>query len=154
MKADNLFHIGIVVDDLDAAQADLSALFGYEWGPEVGGPVVVSLPSGVREVDMRCAYSITTPRIEVVRSVPGTLWEPVVGAGVHHLGYWSDDVAADAAELADAGYVSEATRSGSDGAPFFAFLSSTSGFRIELVSRVARQGLERCWATPAQGGRA
>ncbi|MGW5071749.1 VOC family protein [Rhodococcus sp. NPDC004095] len=148
MKADNLFHVGIVTDDPDATRADLAALFGYEWGPEVGGPVVVSLPGGTREVDMRCAYSITTPRLEVVRSVPGTMWEPVAGAGVHHLGYWSDDVAADAAELAAAGYVPEATRTGPDGVPFFAFLRSAKGFRVELVTRAARSGLERCWSDP------
>lgn len=146
MKADNLFHIGIVTDDLDATRAGLTGLLGYEWGPQIGGPVTVTLPGGVVvDVEMACAYSITTPRLEIVRSIPGTFWEPVAGAGVHHLGYWSDDVAADAAELVAAGYETEATRGGPDG-PSFAFLRSDTGYRVELVSRASQSGLERCWA--------
>lgn len=79
---------------------------------------------------------------------PGTLWEPTPGSGIHHLGYWSDDVAADTAELERHGYEVEATRRGLDGAPFFAFLrgGEVTGFRVELVSSAARPALERLWA--------
>ncbi|MFZ2173317.1 MAG: VOC family protein, partial [Rhodococcus sp. (in: high G+C Gram-positive bacteria)] len=120
MRAEDLFHLGIVADDPEAARAELGSLFGYEWGSEVGGTIEVMLPTGgAVVVDLRCAYSITSPRVEVVRSVPGTMWESA--AGVHHLGYWSDDVGADSDELAQSGYVTEATRVGPDGRPFFTF---------------------------------
>jgi hypothetical protein len=77
------------------------------------------------------------------------MWEPA-SSGIHHVGFWSDDVAADTAELAGGGYVLEASRPGADGKPFFTFQRSTTGFRVELVSTAARAGLERCWATPAR----
>lgn len=146
MKADDLFHVGIVTADLEATQAQLTELLGYEWGPEVGAPTEVILPSGERTLDLRCAYSITTPRLEVVRSIPGTFWESSPGSGIHHVGYWSDDVAADAAKLGQLGYVTEATRNMPDGAAFFAFLRSDTGFRVELVTRTVEPSLQQCWS--------
>ncbi|MFE2681377.1 VOC family protein [Streptomyces mirabilis] len=94
-------------------------------------------------------FSTTTPRLEIVRRVPGTLWEPAAGGAVHHVGYWSDDVAADAAELERHGFVREATRKGAGGAPFAFLRSPASGYRVELVSRVAQQSLERFWGMSA-----
>jgi hypothetical protein len=153
MKAADQFHLGIVAEDFEATMAALSSVFGYEWGPEVGALTPVTLPDGEATLDLRCAYSTSVPRLEVVRSIPGTLWEPAGGAGIHHVGYWSDDVAADSAELERNGYVREATRLGPDGAPFFTFQRSPACFRIELVSRAAQPGLEQCWAAPARTGR-
>ena len=41
MKAGDQFHVGIVVDDLDATLAELTALFGYEWSDPIGGPTSI-----------------------------------------------------------------------------------------------------------------
>ncbi|MFK0280891.1 VOC family protein [Streptomyces sp. NPDC090499] len=108
-------------------------------------------PPGDAVIDFRCAYARSAspaPRLEIVQRVPGTLWEPTPGSGIHHFGYWSDDVAADTAELERHGYVTEATRKGPDGGLFFAFLRSggATGFRVELVSRAAQPSLEQSWA--------
>ena len=35
MKAEDLFHLGIVADDSEATREEFTALLGYEWGPEV-----------------------------------------------------------------------------------------------------------------------
>lgn len=145
MRAADQFHIGIVAEDPAATRAALSSVFGYEWGDEVGGPGPVTLPDGDTVLDLRCAYTLTEPRVEVVGRVPGTMWEPVPGAGIHHVGYWSADVAADAAELAANGYLTEASRTGQDGRLYFAFLRGPGGFRVELVSTAARPGLELYW---------
>src|SRR3954468_14289181 len=100
MKAADQFHVGIVVDDIATAAAELTAIFGYEWCAELGARTSVRLPGGDAVLDLRSMYSMSTPRVELVRTVPGSaLWEPAAGSGVHHLGYWSDDVAADSAEL-------------------------------------------------------
>ena len=145
MKAEDQFHIAFVVDDLEGTSEEFSSLFGYEWGAEMGGRVEVVLPTGAAVLDLKCAYSLTSPRLELVRTIPGTLWEPAAG-GIHHVGYWSDDVAADSADLVRHGFVTEATRSGPGGLPFFAFLRSVTGFRIELVTRLAQPSLERAWS--------
>jgi hypothetical protein len=54
-------------------------LFGYQWHDEIGGPALVRLPAGDAELNLRCAYSTTSPRLEIVRRIPGTLWEPARG---------------------------------------------------------------------------
>jgi hypothetical protein len=146
VRAEDQFHVGVVVDDFDAALADLSSMFGYEWCDELGGPIQVRLPTGAALLNLRCAYSRSSPRLEIVGRIPRTLWEPAAGSGIHHIGYWSDDVAADSAELERCGYVAEATGDGPDGAPLFAFYRRATGFRVELVSRLAQPGLERHWA--------
>jgi hypothetical protein len=151
LRPEDQFHVGIVAEDFHATKDQLSQLFGFEWSAELGGPADVSLPEGDAVIDFRCAYSRSegaAPRLEIVRRVPGTLWEPTPGSGIHHFGYWSDDVAADTAELEGHGYVTEATRRGPDGALFFAFLRSAkqTGFRVELVSRAAKPSLERAWS--------
>lgn len=142
------FHVGLVVEDFEETLGQLSALFGYEWCDETGGPVALELPTGAAVLDMRCTFSRTSPRLEIVRRIPGTLWEPVPGSTLHHIGYWSDDVAGDTAKLADHGYVIEATRRGADGGMFFAFLRSTDGPRVELVTRGVQPHLEQHWAQP------
>jgi hypothetical protein len=141
LRAEDQFHVGIVVEDFETALTGLSELFGYEWCAEIGGPTQVRLPAGDAVLDLRCAYSKTSPRLEIVRRVPGTLWEPAAGSGIHHIGYWSDDVAADSAELERRGYLAEAARDDS-----FAFYRSDAGFRVELVSRKLQPAMERYWA--------
>ncbi|MFC4502871.1 MULTISPECIES: VOC family protein [Streptomyces] len=141
------FHIGLVVDDVDSAAAELSALLGYEWCEEIGGEARVVLPDGGDAlVDLRSVYSMSTPRIELVPGVPGTLWQPA-DSGIHHLGYWSDDVAADSAELARRGHAAEALGVRPDGTAYWAFHHGPGGPRIELVTRTLQPVLERYWAT-------
>jgi hypothetical protein len=136
VRAEDQFHVGIVVEDFEGTLARLSSLFGYEWGAEIGGSAEVRLPTGDAVLNMRCAYSTTEPRLEIVGRIAGTLWEPAAGSGIHHIGYWSDDVAADSADLEAQGYAAEAVRMGPDGVPYFAFYRSTTGFRVELLSRL------------------
>ena len=46
MKAADQFHVGVVVDDFDAALVDLSDLFGYRWCPSLSVSTPVVLPDG------------------------------------------------------------------------------------------------------------
>ena len=147
MNAGDSFHAGIVVDDFDGALDDLSHLFGYRWCPPLSVSTPVVVPEGEITLDLIYTYSATTPRVEIIKSIPGTLWTPVPGSGIHHLGYWSDDVAADAARLNERGYVVEATGVRPDGGPVWAYHRSPVGFRIELVSRGIAAGLEGYWAS-------
>jgi hypothetical protein len=140
------FHVGIVVDDLDAALCELSELFGYEWCPQLAVETPVRLPGGDIMLDLRFAYSATLPRVEVVRSVPGTPWMPA-DSGLHHIGYWSDDLASDDERLVARGYVEEAVGVRPDGRPIWSYHRSPLGPRIELVSREIQPGLEGYWAS-------
>ena len=146
MRAEDQFHIGIVVDDLESTLEQLTALFGYEWCDVIGGPIAVTGPAGDATVDLRFAYSRTSPRLEVIRTAPGSLWEPA-DSGIHHVGYWSDDVAADSAELVSQGWAVEAVGSRPDGTPYWSFHRSATGPRVELVSRSVQAGMEQYWAS-------
>ncbi len=95
MRAADQFHVGIVVDDFEATLSVLSELFGYEWGEEIRASVPVQLATGELTIDLGFVYSLTVPRLEIIRSIPGTLWTEAPGSTLHHLGYWSDDVEAD-----------------------------------------------------------
>ena len=150
MNAADHFHVGVVVDDFEGALDDLSDLFGHRWCPPLSVSTPVVLPDGQITLDLVFTYSTTTPRMEVIKSVPGTLWTAAAGSGIHHLGYWSDDVAADAARLTGRGYVAEATGVRPDGGAVWAYHRSPSGPRIELVSRDIAAGLEGYWASGEQ----
>jgi hypothetical protein len=147
VNAAGLFHVGIVVDDLDAALEELGSLFGYEWCPLFAIEIPVVLPEGETTVDLHFVYSKTAPRIEVIRAVPGTPWVPALGSGLHHAGYWSDDIAADGVRLSEHGYSEEARGVRPDGAPIWAYYRSPRGLRIEIVSRELERGLEQYWAS-------
>src|SRR5258706_8997702 len=108
MNASDQFHVGIVVDDLDATLSSLTEMFGYEWTDELTVPTPVLLPDGEVVIEFSFVYSRNTPRLEVIRSRPGTLWVAVEGSGIHHLGYWSDDVQVDADRFVARGYLLEA----------------------------------------------
>lgn len=153
LRAEDQFHLGIVTADLAATRELLSAGLGYQWGPESGGPTEVNLAGGeVLVADLQCVFSLSEPRLELVRSIPGTLWEPVAVGGIHHVAYWSDDVAADSAALEGAGYVAEAKSLTRGGNPIFAYYRAPHGYRVEVVSRAMEPGISRCWATGPVSG--
>jgi len=147
MNAADQFHVGIVVDDLHAALAQLGEPFGYEWCAMFDGPVPVMLPTGPIEIGLRFVYSRNTPRVEVIQSIPGTLWVPASGSGIYHLGYWSDDVARDSAELQRRGLTGEASGIRPDGTLVWSYHRSPTGPRVELVDRQLQSGMEQMWAT-------
>jgi hypothetical protein len=148
VKAADQFHAGIVTDAFDATVTELTDLYGYEWCIDIAMPMPVVLPTGDAVVDLHLVYSRTTPRIEIVQSIPGTVWRPAAGSDIHHLGYWCDDVVGDCRVLQERGYLLEATGKGADGAPSWAYLHRDGRPRVELVARGLQAGLETMWAAP------
>lgn len=128
------FHTGLVVADMDAATARLTALSGYEWTTPIESTLAVTTSDGDYDVPFRFVYSIQPPHLEVIQEVPGTVWTAVPGSAVHHLGYWADDLRSAAAELEAAGYRLEARPAGHELA-MFAYYTDHTGVRIEIVDR-------------------
>jgi Glyoxalase/Bleomycin resistance protein/Dioxygenase superfamily len=147
VRGTDQFHIGVVVDDLDGAMVELTEIFGYEWCAPLAVQTPVVLPDREMLLDLRFTYSAAAPRVELVQAVPDTLWVPAPGSGIHHAGYWSDDLSADSALLEARGYLTEAKGVRPDGTPAWAYHRSTSGPRIELVSRQLQPGMEQYWAS-------
>jgi Glyoxalase/Bleomycin resistance protein/Dioxygenase superfamily len=141
----NLYHTGIVVDDLASAQEQLAKLLGVTWLTG-GGEVRIRSHDGVRVATTAYAISAEGPHhVELVQSVPGTLYA-VAGSGrAHHLGYWSDDVPATSAALSRCGLpeVASIGFGDDDVAPICAYHQAGEGFYIELVSTAMRRVLFR-----------
>ncbi|WP_029431362.1 VOC family protein [Blastococcus sp. URHD0036] len=144
MKAADLFHLGFVTDDLAGMRDEMTELLGYEWTAETTNATPVCLLGVDTTLDLRLVYSRSTPRVELVQSVPGNpVWAPA--GGVHHLGYWSDDLAADRADLESRGFVAEALGQQPGGTPMWAYFHRAGGPRIELIDRGLQQYMEQSW---------
>ena len=146
MKPEELYHTGLVVDDIEATMRLFTDVAGYEWCDQFAGEQVVQLPGGERTLTMRGVYSLSEPRLELVGTIPDTLWQPT-NAGVHHLGYWSDEVDRDVATLVANGVQLEARSLLPDGSSLWAYCRAASGPRIEFVSRVLEPVMSEWWAT-------
>lgn len=147
LRPEDQFHTGIVVDDFDAARTLLTETCGYEWGPDIEVEYTMVLPTGPITYQQRLCYSITEPRLEIVRSVASTPFQPST-SGLHHLGYWCDDVAATSAELASTGWAWECGGE-ADGSPLWAYHLNPLGLRVELVSTSMKELMEGLWSRPA-----
>jgi len=148
MEASGPYHAGIVVDDFDAARASLSARSGQVWTKPVETDVRLQSPDGERVVRIKVCFSASAPHLELIESVPGTIWETST-SGVHHLGYWSDDVAADCETLVASGATIE-TWSEVGGLRVFAYCKAADGPRIELVHRSFERVLQG-WIADVSG---
>lgn len=137
-----MYHTGIVVDEVEVAKAEFSALMGVTWGVQGETDMPIWTPSGPRIVNFKYAYTNEGPhRLELVGRIPGTLWE-VTGAGhAHHFGYWCDDVESTSAEMVNRGMPLVA-KVGVDNAEADAMIvlhQMKTGAYIELVSSLARE---------------
>jgi hypothetical protein len=136
LRAEDLYHTGIVVPDLDAAMARLSALAGYRWINPLTYTVPMRTATGTQEVTSTFVYSLQAPYVELLQEVPGSPWTAAPGNSVHHLGYFTDDLAESARALEDNGFTFEATADfAPPGLALFAYYVDEFGTRIEIVDR-------------------
>jgi hypothetical protein len=135
LSAADLYHTGIVVPDIEAWKTRMSEVAGYRWTETMTGEVQVRLADGEHALQLRYAYSLDAPHIELVQEVPGTPWTAAERIATHHLGYFCDDVPTTSKRLEEAGFPLEACAI-VDGSPsIFAYHLDPSGVRIEIVDR-------------------
>lgn len=150
-----IFHVGHLVPDIDAAMAELGGAAGLEWArvQHVPNRSVWTPERGAEEVPLTFVYSRSGPQhLELLCGSPGSVWDPGSAQGVHHVGVWSDDVAADAAHFAAAGWaVTAAARAPEDGFGAFAYVQSPTGMIVELVASTARARFDTWFAGGSLG---
>jgi hypothetical protein len=136
LRPEDYYHTGIVVPDLEAAMARLSALAGYRWITPLTYTLPIRTAKGTRKLTSTFVYSLQSPHVELIQQVPDSPWTAAPGNSVHHLGYFTDDLAESARLLEANGFIFEAT---ADTSPpdlaLFAYYVDAFGTRIEIVDR-------------------
>ena len=138
-----MHHIGIVVSDLDGAMNELGSQLALTWAPIRHGERTVRHLGRLVTTDLRLTYSIEgPPHVELIGEARGTPWEPT-GGGIHHAGFWVQDLRGTGLELARAGMTLEATYDAEDGGVLgFAYFIDANGCRVEILDDSRRQSFD------------
>ncbi|MBV8949258.1 MAG: VOC family protein [Actinobacteria bacterium] len=145
MSLSELFHVGIVVPDLEAARTRFTELLGVQWGPILANDIPVRDGDGHDlVVPNRISYSTAPPYLELIQEVAGTPWVCNEHSNLHHIGYFSDAFAGDARGLRAAGCPLELCDGHGEGAPAaFTYHRDPLGVRLELVNAGMRPMMEQ-----------
>lgn len=129
-----LFHVGILVKDIEAAVAHFGALLGAEFEP------VHSQEISTGET-IRLCYSLQgPPYLELVEMTGVGVWSPCQGEGLHHIGFSDPSVTSRCAEFGEVDVIASG-----GGSPLVAMTrpATLHGVRVEyLDANVAAQFLE------------
>lgn len=136
LRPEDFYHTGIIVPDLNAAMARLSALAGYRWINPLSYTLPFRTTTGTQEFTSTFVYSLQPPHVELIQEVPRSPWVAAPGNAIHHLGYFTDNLAVTARTLEDNGFTFEATAATSPpDLALFAYYVDAFGTRIEIVDR-------------------
>lgn len=135
-----VFHVGFVVPDLDDARSTMTEILGVPVTEPMELPLgELYTPDGQRDVALRFAYSTRPVNVELIESVGGSVWDFEDPDRGHHLGLWTDDVAAESDRLTALGM--PAAWWGTDlssGRQMFSYHRTPFGFYVELVDTIAQ----------------
>jgi catechol 2,3-dioxygenase-like lactoylglutathione lyase family enzyme len=129
--------------------ADLGERLGLTWASPMRRQQPLWLPgTGQTEVELAFTYSCEGPcHLELLEGAPGSIWASGDAPGVHHLGYWVDDVGAVSETLVAQGWTLEAASQAPEhGYGTFSYVRSPSGVLVEPVSVLAKPRFEKWWA--------
>jgi catechol 2,3-dioxygenase-like lactoylglutathione lyase family enzyme len=119
----DLFHVGLVVEDMESAMASLRTALGVRWGSPEYRTAERETPQGKQTFTSVFAFSLDGPPFfELIGRQEGSPWaEP----GFHHAGLWCDDFVEAAALRVAAGWRWESGK----------YFRGPDGVRYELVPR-------------------
>src|SRR5262245_44026356 len=145
MSLSEMFHVGIVVPDLDAARARFTELLGTQWGPIAENEIEIRDADGNDlVVPNRICYSTQPPYLELIQEVPGTPWVCNEHSNLHHIGFYSDSLVADSGALRAAECPLELLDGHGDGPPVtFTYHRDPLGVRVEFVNAEIRAMMEQ-----------
>jgi hypothetical protein len=144
----DLYHVGVVVPDLDAAMADLQRSVGYTFTPVRTLEMMITRAGDDEPspVSVRTAKTKQGPPwLEFLEGPVGSVWSAQSGnSGLHHLAYWVDDLENERRQLEDSGVAFEVGPVDPEGRPLgFSYHQTSQGFRIEIVDSRLRGSVER-----------
>ncbi|MFF2509107.1 VOC family protein [Streptomyces sp. NPDC058067] len=146
LSPQDLFHTGLVVEDLDLAMKTLGELAGYRWTTVMELEVTARAADGVlQHASQRFALSLDEPRLELVEAIPGTVWVSDGSNGAHHVGYWAEDerIVEMSAALDALGFGVEASNDfEADGRLMWVYHRGLGGIRIELLNKLMKPSMD------------
>jgi hypothetical protein len=139
-----IFHVGIVVPQLEAGRARVSDILKTEWGPIVEYDTESQYGDGSHtSVPLRLCYSTSEPHIELIQEQVGTTWVCNEFSNLHHIGVFTEDLSNDSKNLQLAGCPLEICGRDQGGAPStFTYHRDPLGIRIECVDIKSRSSME------------
>ena len=145
---DDLFHVGVLVPDLEAAMAELGRSHGLRWATVQDRPMRIWMPDrGVVTYQLALTYSCDGPvHVELMQGEVGSPWHTATHTGLHHFGVWADDVGAVTERLLNEGWTVElAAGTPDERYGRFTYLRSPSGVLVEPVSSSAKARFQAWW---------
>jgi hypothetical protein len=145
-----LYHTGLIVDDLHAAMDILTRFAGIQWATPQTIATNVQTSQGPLFRESYYTYSVDGPHhIELIEHRDATAWLTATGGRrVHHLGFWAEDFEGTRARLTELGLPSEIHGLDAKGKP--AQLSfhrdPQSGMWFELIDKAVKPAMEKWWA--------
>jgi lactoylglutathione lyase len=144
-----IYHFGIRVPDIHEAMTELGSSLGLTWCSLQEREQSVWTPeTGLTTVALRFTYSTEGPQhVELLEGAPGSIWDGSGRTGIHHVGVWVDDVAAETRTLVEQGWtVAAAQTDPGKGFGAFTYVVPPIGAIVELVSSAIEPMFQRWWA--------
>ncbi len=141
LNYDNVFHLGIIVPQIEQGMEEIGRRFGVTWAEPT--PSHVTLPTEKGPQDLSFVYSYEgPPHLELIEAVPNTIWEAGPGSRIHHIGIYVDDVESEVERLTAEGAVLDMAGVRDGRITWVSYLNSELGVRIELCPEEIRPGIE------------
>jgi hypothetical protein len=87
-------------------------------------------------------YSVGEPHLELIEEVPGSPWVCNANSNLHHIGFWSRDLAVDGDDLTASGCPLQLCGRAGEAAPVsFAYHVNDLGVRVEIVDVALRDAM-------------
>lgn len=137
MPATPVFHIGLLVHEIEAAKRRLQSLLGIAFQETQTLSVALEWGGQRREVDVTFVYSVGGPPfVELIQTQDNDgPFGKHHGEGLHHIAAWEPDVEKRLAAAAELGAPADVRIFGHDGdAPIAAYLppAAACGVRVEF----------------------
>ena len=151
----DLYHVGLVVPELESAMDAYGQLFGFEWAT-VGPPRIQHVVVGGerRDAEIVVTYSVQgPPHLELIEERSGGVW--AAESPLNHVGFWAPDLADAVARLTNAGFPAMVHDiGGGDRDParssVFSYHPIAGGFWMELVGIGFQSQLQAWIASSAE----
>jgi len=145
-----VFHTGLLVHDLEEGMAQYGEALNLEWAkPFTFEALPLWTPgTGLQHLRLEVTYSTRGPQhLEIMIGPKGSFYDPDLGIGFHHVGYWVDDVREEVQGMQHKGWsVVAAGDVPEEGWGTFVYLTPPGGgLVVEFVSTSLMPALNRWW---------